>query len=144
MQTTSILPLPLLSVSFGTTKKKCNRKDNSNFDSTGYRRAPSSSAQGTVDISASISRNTSSSSLHVDGVSVYLAWVCVNVSQTVMSRGRVEENTTLEGRQTGLEQESAESRLSRMEELQLPNIAAAELDTPTSSACSEWESLRRL
>lgn len=37
----------------------------------------------------------------------------------------MEENATLEGRQTGLEQESAESRLSRMEELQLPNIAAA-------------------
>lgn len=56
----------------------------------------------------------------------------------------MQENTTLEGRQTGLKQESVESRLSRMEELQLPNNAAAGLDTPTSSACTEWESLRRL
>lgn len=47
------------------------------------------------------------------------------------------------GRQTETRAGRAEGRLSGMEELPLPSIRAAGLDTPTSSACIKWEPLTR-
>ena len=84
-------------------------------------------------LSANTLQSSGQSSVYLRGfVQMYPGWWWIVVS----------ERRVLWRRADGVSETGEHSRLSRMEELQLPNIRAAGLDTPTSSAHISRDSLR--
>ena len=136
-QITSLLLLPLqlcVSVlSFGT---KYVVKWELQLQQHCHRSPLSSSFQIThiyLHLSANTLQSSGQSSVYLRGfVQMYPGWWWIAVS----------ERRVLWRRADGVSETGEHSRLSRMEELQLPNIRAAGLDTPTSSAHISRDSLR--
>ena len=136
-QITSLLLLPLqlcVSVlSFGT---KYVVKWELQLQQHCHRSPLSSSFQIThiyLHLSANTLQSSGQSSVYLRGfVQMYPGWWWI----------AVRERRVLWRRADGVSETGEHSRLSRMEELQLPNIRAAGLDTPTSSAHISRDSLR--